>query len=111
MSTRPSPPAGESRGSTLVYQLPDEFFALEFGDYEAAAILTALTRQDSDPVVKVVLDALALTIRHIDALTARIDALPEDGCPSCGATRCCCAYDHPDDVCMTHAPTKTEEGS
>jgi hypothetical protein len=34
-------------------------------------------------------------VAHIEALQSRIDDLPEDA-------RCCCAYDHPDDVCVVH---------
>lgn len=36
-------------------------------------------------------------VAHISALQDRIDELPDD-------LRCCCAYDHPDDKCMVHAP-------
>lgn len=35
-------------------------------------------------------------IRHIEALQERIDNLPDE-------LRCCCAYDYPEDICMTHA--------
>lgn len=36
-------------------------------------------------------------VDHVAALQGRIDQLPED-------LRCCCAYDHPEMVCMVHAP-------
>lgn len=41
---------------------------------------------------------------HVLALQERIDALPEYEDANGGPFRCCCAYDHPDDVCMIHAP-------
>lgn len=34
-------------------------------------------------------------VGHVSALQDRIDELPDE-------LRCCCAYDHPTDVCMSH---------
>jgi hypothetical protein len=41
-------------------------------------------------------ELLSTLVDHVTALQDRIDRLP-------GELNCCCAYDDPRDVCMTHA--------
>jgi hypothetical protein len=41
-------------------------------------------------------EPVSTLVDHVAALQDRIDRLPED-------LSCCCAYDHPDAVCMIHA--------
>lgn len=48
-------------------------------------------------------------VAHIDALQDRVDSLPEDPCPTCGAVRCACAYDRPNAVCGYHARIGSRE--
>ena len=40
-------------------------------------------------------EPVATLAAHVQALQGRVDELPGD-------LRCCCAYDHPEMVCMVH---------
>jgi hypothetical protein len=44
-------------------------------------------------------DVDAALAEHVMALQDRVDRLPDE-------LRCCCAYDDPRDVCLTHAEAK-----
>lgn len=60
------------------------------------------TGDDGAPLAE--LGPVVVTLaRHVQALRARIDLLPDPGfAPGSNATSCACAYDHPDAVCMQH---------
>jgi hypothetical protein len=49
-------------------------------------------------------EPIATLAAHVMALQDRIDGLPEhdSGCLE-HDHRCCCAYDHPGDICQPHA--------
>lgn len=71
----------------------DEVFpGLDQAEYARWWLQTEAT--ESDPVIQTL-------ARHVVAFQDKILALPED-------QRCACAYDHPDDICMTHKPACRE---
>lgn len=49
-------------------------------------------------------EPVATLAAHVMALQERIGRLPDpnDPMPNAWSTQCCCAYDDPRDVCMTH---------
>lgn len=50
---------------------------------------------DDDGELITLPEPVATLAAHVMALQGRVDHLPDE-------LRCCCAYDHPDAVCMVH---------